>query len=132
MGSWSHSHLIFCGQAQSPSGSRVSIRAQSYARRCFSNDETFFTADGITLLQNLRDLCWKSPTVDSPRIHTLSFPTTDTSSTTEFSRSYGPCCGAACITAWICCRGLSCIPKYRIWCLQNRRGLLRHCASFLG
>lgn len=57
--------------------------------------------------------------MDCPRIHTSSFPTTDTSSTAEFSRPYGRRSSAARVVTWICCRDLSRIPKYRIRGLPN-------------
>lgn len=71
-------------------------------------------------------------TVDCQRIHTASFHSTDTSNTTEFSRSYGPSRRATCIIAWTCCRELSCIPLYRICCLQNWKRPTKALNFFLG
>lgn len=90
MGNWSHSHLIFCGQTLN------FFQDLTVCQEMLCNGETFSTAETTTLLQNPRDLCWNSPTVDCQTIHT-SFLTTGTSSTMELSKCYDPSSRTACM-----------------------------------
>lgn len=124
-----------------------SVGVQYHTKSFFSKGNL---ANGMTLLQNLRGLCYDSPAGARHKLHAVPFPVTDTFSTIGSAGSSNPSGRADRTTSWTCSSALLCsglcsklaafhvmryrggsnIPRCGVRCLQNLKRPTRCCFFF--